>query len=363
MARDVNQVWNFLNELSHRSIRERSVYMTSFDLQKYTSGFSKIDGVTIGSHTVQEVGAEYAARRKQFKRKRLNWRVSNRTSPKYSLGWVPFKTGAAKYKSGQIQFLGHKLGIWDSYGLGQYELRAGNFSEDSRGRWYFNASIQAEGKTASGTDAVGIDLGLKAAATTSDGDVLVGRQYRATEQKIGLAQRAGKKSRVRALYAKIRNQRQDAGHKFTTQMARRYAAVFVGDVASANLVKTKMAKSTLDAGWSRLKTMLKQKCQRAGVVFEVVDERYTTQTCSCCGVISSSSPKGRAGLRIRKWTCVGCGTAHDRDINAARNILAAGHRRLAVGISAIQCGEDVNRKGLLVTPNSECRQPHQARCH
>ncbi|MCQ9422532.1 transposase [Pseudomonas sp. LJDD11] len=61
---------------------------------------------------------------------------------------------------------------------------------------------------------------------------------------------------------------------------------------------------------------------------------YTTQTCSCCGSISTSSPKGRAGLQIREWTCVCCGTAHDRDVNAARNILAAGHRRLAVGIPA-----------------------------
>ncbi|OZB22923.1 MAG: transposase, partial [Pseudomonas sp. 34-62-33] len=69
--------------------------------------------------------------------------------------------------------------------------------------------------------------------------------------------------------------------------------------------------------------------------FEVVNERYTTQACSCCGSISASSPKGRAGLRIREWTCVDCGTAHDRDINAARNILAAGHRRLAVGIPAL----------------------------
>ena len=61
------------------------------------------------------------------------------------------------------------------------------------------------------------------------------------------------------------------------------AAIFVGDVASAKLVKTKMAKSTLDAGWSMLKTMLEYKSHQAGIVFEVVNESYTTQTCSCCG--------------------------------------------------------------------------------
>ncbi|MGL4515147.1 MAG: zinc ribbon domain-containing protein, partial [Shewanella sp.] len=59
------------------------------------------------------------------------------------------------------------------------------------------------------------------------------------------------------------------------------------------------------------------------------------QTCSCCGVIPASSPKGRAGLGIREWTCVECGATHDRDVNAAKNILAVGHRRLAVGISSL----------------------------
>ncbi|MEJ0230709.1 zinc ribbon domain-containing protein [Klebsiella michiganensis] len=63
--------------------------------------------------------------------------------------------------------------------------------------------------------------------------------------------------------------------------------------------------------------------------------RYSTQACSCCGAISANSPKGRAGLRIREWTCCECGTAHDSDVNAVKNILAAGHCRLAAGISVL----------------------------
>jgi transposase len=80
--------------------------------------------------------------------------------------------------------------------------------------------------------------------------------------------------------------------------------------------------------------MLEYKSQRAGIVFEVINESYTTQTCSCCGD-RQSSPKGRAGLGIRAWTCVACGTSHDRDINAAKNILALGHERLAGGIPVL----------------------------
>jgi putative transposase len=335
MARDVNQVFNFANETSSRAIRERGEWLSGYDLQKLTAGYSKCDGVTVGSSTVQLVCVEYATRRKQFKKARLNWRVSNPKSPKYSLGWIPFKGGHAKYKSGQVQFGGHKFSLWDSYGLSRFELRSGSFNEDSRGRWYFNVAVEVETLSSQGVSSIGIDLGLKECATTSDGDKLEGRWYRALEPKLAAAQRARNKKRVKAIHAKIANRRKDAIHKFTAKLVKNNAAIFVGDVASAKLVKTKMAKSVLDAGWAMFKTALEYKCRQAGVVFEVVNEAYSTQTCSCCGVIPASSPKGRAGLRIREWTCSECGAVHDRDVNAARNILAAGHRRLAEGISEV----------------------------
>ena len=182
---------------------------------------------------------------------------------------------------------------------------------------------------------MGIDLGLKECATTSTGDKIEGRWYRGHEQALAKAQRANKKKRVKAIHAKIKNQRKDDMHQFSSKLVQENAAIFVGDVASAKLVKTKMAKSTLDAGWSSLKTMLEYKSHQAGIVFMEVNESYTTQTCSCCGVIPASSPKGRAGLGIREWVCSDCGAAHERDVNAARNILAAGHCRLAVGISGV----------------------------
>jgi putative transposase len=336
MAREVNQVWNHINAISAKAARPfhgKPKYLSGYDLQKFTAGYSKCDDVSVGSGTVQLVCVEYATRRRQFKKTRLNWRVSNPKSAKYSLGWIPFKGGHAQYKAGQIQFAGNKLSLWDSYGLSDYELRGGSFSEDSRGRWYFNVAVDVECKASPGTAAVGIDLGLKEAAVVSTGERIEGRWYRSHEQALGIAQRARKKKRVKAIHAKIKSQRKDELHQFSTQLVKHNAAIFVGDVASAKLVKTKMAKSTLDAGWSMLKTMLEYKSHQAGIVFEVVNENYTTQTCSCCGVIPASSPKGRAGLRIREWVCSECGTAHDRDTNAAKNILAAGHRRLAEGIT------------------------------
>ena len=109
-----------------------------------------------------------------------------------------------------------------------------------------------------------------------------------------------------------------------------------------------MAKSVLDAGWGMFRTMLRYKCDDAGVWFEEVSEAYSTQTCSCCQ--SRTGPKGVAGLGIREWACEVCGTYHHRDINAAINILAAGRGRLEGGIPPFprkrqpkaEGGEDVN---------------------
>ncbi len=96
-----------------------------------------------------------------------------------------------------------------------------------------------------------------------------------------------------------------------------------------------MAKSVLDAGWFMLKTQLEYKSIAMQGVFVEVNEKYTSQICSCCGLISPNSPKGRAGLGIREWTYAECGAWHDRDINAAKNILALGYERLAVGIPTL----------------------------
>ncbi len=98
---------------------------------------------------------------------------------------------------------------------------------------------------------------------------------------------------------------------------------------------TKLAKSTYDAGWFEFKRQLEYKCKYAGCQFEIVNESYTTQTSSHWRKISDSSPKGRASLGIREWRCAKCGTWHDRDINAAKNILAVGLDRLDVGISSV----------------------------
>jgi len=321
-AREANFVWNFCNELSARVFERERRFIGAYELQKYTDGATK-EGLGLHSHTVQEIGQEFCRRRAQFKKVKLRWRASGGT--RRSLGWVPFKTGALKYGHGQVRFNGRWLSMWDSFGLSRYDLRAGNFSEDARGRWYLNVAVQVPVRVGppQGRTSVGLDLGLKDFGATSDGQVLEAQRfYRQYEEALGKAQRARKKGRVAALHTKIKNCRKDFLHKTSTALVRQHRAIFVGNVNAAALAQTRHAKSVLDASWSTFRTMLQYKCDGAGIWFKEVNEAYSTQDCHACG--SRSGPKGLSGLAVRRWHCTGCGTEHDRDINAARNIKRRG---------------------------------------
>lgn len=333
----VNQAWNFCNELSLKHFQRKHEFLSAYDMQPYTKGAGKELG--LHSQTVQGVQEEYCLRRRQFKKVRLSWRKSG--GARRSLGWIPFKASAIRYKAGQVWYAGVPIGLWDSYGLAHYTLGTGSFSEDSRGRWYLNVTVKVKKAPAStATASVGIDLGLKDFLATSNGLKVEGhRFYRDLKDRLSSAQRAGKKQRVKTIHAKIKARRKDALHKLSTQLVTEYGAIFIGNVNASGLAKTTMAKSVLDAGWSAFRTMLLYKSDDAGTWFEEVNEAYSTQTCSCCGSITG--PKGVAGLGIREWHCSVCGTIHDRDVNAAKNILAVGRGRLAGGTPSC-CGSGIS---------------------
>jgi IS605 OrfB family transposase len=340
MARGVNLVWNYCNDLSMQVLRREHRFIGSHELQGYLNGASR-EGLGVGSAVFQQVAEEYVTRRAQHRKSKLRWRVSH--GARRSLGWIPFKARSVRYRSGQVFFQGHWFSLWDSYGLSAYELRAGCLAEDTRGRWYLNVAVPARAVAnvvlapAPADKALGIDLGLRVLAAFSD-ELLehleAPRFYRHLEPGLSRAQRARKPQRVRAIHAKIANRRKDFLHKCSTGLVRAgYAAIFVGNVNADFLARGRHGKSVLDAGWSALRTMLRYKCDDAGVWFEEIDEAYSTQTCSVCN--SRTGPQGREGLGMREWNCRDCGSVHDRDRNAARNILAAGRRRLAEGIPTL----------------------------
>ena len=331
LAGEVNFVWNYCNELAMKVWARERRFMSGYDFHPYTKGAGKA-GLSLHSQTIQAVGEEYASRRKQARKLKLRWRVSrgSRRSP----GWVPFKRSAITYRNGQVHFCGTPLSLWDSYGLAGYALGAGSFSEDARGRWYFNVSVKTVRPANSERQkCVGIDLGLKDFAGLSDGRVVEAQHfYRDLQPALAGAARARKKSRVRALHAKVANRRKDFLHKLSRRLVEEHGAIFVGNVNAKALAQSRAAKSVPDAGWSAFRTMLQYRSDDAGVWFEQVNEAYSTVTCSVCK--KRTGPSGLEGLRIREWTCA-CGAHHQRDVNAARNILAVGRDRLAVGIPVV----------------------------
>ncbi len=180
-----------------------------------------------------------------------------------------------------------------------------------------------------GDNEIGIDLGLKNQVMCSDVDAPYSRENltRTHEAALGMAQRARKKPRVKAIHRRIAHARKDWAHKTTTAIVNRATLVVVGNVSSAKLSKTRMAKSVYDAGWSQLRTLLEYKARRLGVTYREVNEAWSSVTCADC--LARSGPRGLSALGVRVWTCAACGGVHDRDHNAAHNILRCGRATLS----------------------------------
>lgn len=235
---------------------------------------------------------------------------------------------AFKLSDGALTYKGRTYRFWQSRQI-EGKVKTADLVENSSGKWFVCFATEVDDRPSNGQGIIGIDLGLKTLATMSNGGAIdIQRVYRRFEVQLAIQQRARNKTRVKAIHAKIANIRKHFLHELSTKLVQGNKFIAVGDVSSSKLAKTRMAKSVLDAGWSMLRNMLAYKSSRAWVSFVVVSERMTTQMCSCCGVIPDSSPKGMGALGIRHWNCSGCGASHDRDVNAARNILRVGQEHL-----------------------------------
>ena len=137
------------------------------------------------------------------------------------------------------------------------------------------------------------------------------------------------------------DRRRDWHHKASTQIIRDNQAVYVEDLAVSGLGRTRLAKSVHDAGWSSFVGMLEYKAALHSRTFAKVDRAFpSSQVCSACGFRDGPKP-----LHVREWTCGECGTVHDRDHNAARNVLLEGRRIVAAGRAETlnTCGAPVRR--------------------
>jgi transposase len=320
----VNFVWNYCNEVMRRRWKESRKYTNESDLHKLTKGAGKELGIY--SQTVGEVYNEICSKVRQFK-KPLRWR-----SGKKNLGWIPLCNQSIKIDKDRIIFMKRTYPFWKSRDLPEgAKVMSASFNEDVLGHWYINLQVKLPEdqyyQEPAKTSEVGIDPGLKTVMTLSTGEKFerdnLTKEYAI---KLARAQRRGKKRQVKKIHAKIKNRRLDFSHKASTKLAKEHSMIFFGDVKSAKLAKTKMASGVNDAGWCQVKTLLAYKTIRRLGMLVVQNEQNSTVTCSAC--LSKTGPSGLSGLRVREWHCSSCGSAHDRDVNAAKNILRLGQETL-----------------------------------
>lgn len=317
MSNSVNYVWNYCNAANLKQVKSYNKWLNEYDLCSLTAGCSKELG--LNSQTIQSVCKEFKTRQFQFKKLKLNWRTSKKNK---SLGWIPFKAGSIAYKNDMFIYNKHKFKFFDSkykdIDLNNIDIKTGSFNQDNKGNWFINLQIKIEEKPVTKiVSAVGIDLGLKDLVTCSDNiSYTNNKYYYKLQERLGAAQRAGKKKQVKNISKRIKNKRMDYIHKLTTDIINSYDLIVIGDLhLGAN-------KHTNDAGFGFIKSFLKYKAIRLGKTFMLVNEAWTTQRCSCCNELTG--PKGLNGLSVRDWECSSCKTKHQRDVNAATNILNLG---------------------------------------
>src|ERR1700730_3244464 len=172
-AVEVNQVFNFCNETSLLAATRTDLkrkWLTGFDLCNLTSGSSRYFE-RIGADTIQRVCVEYAQKRTAAKRRRLRWRVSR--GVRRSLGWLPFKAANLKRRGRALRFCGKTFRVFESHRLEGLKWKPGCFSQDAVGDWWLCLPVEyVVEATVAPHESVGIDLGLKEIAVTSEGERL-----------------------------------------------------------------------------------------------------------------------------------------------------------------------------------------------
>ena len=216
-------------------------------------------------------------------------------------------------------------------------------SQDAAGRWFVSLLCHDVIPETAAAGQVGVDAGLDSLFTLSTGEkvtnprherrdraALARAQRQHARKEKGSANRAKARLKVARVYARITDRRRDHLHKLTTRLVRENQTIVIEDLTVRNMVKNHtLARAISDAAWRQFRTMLQYKADWYGRDLVVVDRWFpSSKLCSACGALAEQMP-----LNVRSWTCR-CGAVHDRDVNAARNVLAE-------GLSVTACGGGV----------------------
>lgn len=217
-------------------------------------------------------------------------------------------------------------------------------SRDAADRYHISILVEETvAELPASPDALGVDAGITSLYTFSSGEKvsnprhekrdrarLVRAQRVLSKKQMGSANRAKARLRVARVHARIADRRRDHLHKLSTRLVRENQVIAIEDLSVRNLIRNrKLARAISDASWSEFRSMLEYKADWCGRTVIAIDRFYpSSKMCSMCGRINDSMP-----LHIREWECP-CGVVHDRDVNAAKNILAA-------GLAVRACGDGV----------------------
>ncbi len=271
-------------------------------------------------------------------------------SKKKSRASAEYTRSAFRYRDGQLTLakMADPLDVvWSRPLLEGARPSTVTVSCDAAGRWFVSLLCEDTVESAPAAhDAVGVDMGVTSLVALSTGEKVANpRHERRDRARLAKAQRAlsrkakGSANRDRArrrvarVHARITDRRRDFLHKLTSRLVRENQVVVIEDLAVGNLVRNRrLARAISDAAWRELRSMLEYKCAWYGRDLVVVD-RFLSSSKACstpgCGYVHASLP-----LHVREWTCPQCGTTHDRDVNAANNLRAA-------GLAASACGAGV----------------------
>ncbi|WP_432045162.1 RNA-guided endonuclease InsQ/TnpB family protein [Streptomyces asiaticus] len=240
-------------------------------------------------------------------------------------------------------------------------------SQDAAGRWFVSLLVEdpAVQPLLAGGSAVGIDAGLGHLLTLSTGEKIANpRHERRDRARLARAQRdlarkargdganrAKARRKVAKVYARITDRRRDHLHKLTTRLVRENQTLVIEDLTVRNMLSNgKLSRAISDAAWSQFRSMLEYKAAWYGREVIAVDRWFpSSKLCSVCGTL-----RGKLPLGVRTWTC-DCGTTHDRDVNAARNLLAAGLAVSACG-AGVRPQRESSRTGQSVTKQEALRR-------
>ncbi|MER7009330.1 RNA-guided endonuclease TnpB family protein [Dactylosporangium sp. NPDC000555] len=267
-------------------------------------------------------------------------------SKKQSRRSAEYTTSAFRYRDGQLTLakMTEPLHIvWSRPLPDGVSPSTVTVSQDAAGRWFVSLLCDDVIEQVPATDAVGVDAGLNSLLTLSTGEKIsnprherrdraaLARAHRNLARKVqGSANRAKARVKVARVHARIADRRRDHLHKLSTRLVRENQTIVIEDLTVRNMVKHRsLARAISDAAWRQFRTLLEYKAEWHGRNLVVVDRWFpSSKLCAACGAHAERMP-----LHVRSWTCR-CGRVHDRDVNAARNILAE-------GLSVIACGGGV----------------------